>query len=148
MSVNEIISKFQFKDNSTGAKMENKKFKYTDEESFSKVPFNPVQPQTREINSNFFKANKLKAKETLVNQAKLLHSSRLRQHALCRKCGCLTTTLNFDRVPSSRIGAWSRCRDNTSFVHHQFIGITVADHRQMQCMSAADRLDWFIFDRD
>jgi hypothetical protein len=74
-------------------------------------------------------------------------SSRLRQYALCQKCGNTTVMVNFDQVPSARVGLWGRCVDDKDYTHHKYYPITQREYEQLRELPPTDRIVSFFSDK-
>ncbi len=68
---------------------------------------------------------------------------RKRQFVICQKCGVLNMVINFDKIPSARVGMFGLCTDGADFTHHKFAVISGDQYRMLQEKDIRDRLDWF-----
>lgn len=73
--------------------------------------------------------------------------TRERLYAMCVKCGCTTVTVNFDCVPSARVGLWGRCVDSKDYTHHSFATLSAPEYQRLREMSAEARLNWWRYGR-
>eukprot|EP00796_Vickermania_ingenoplastis_P003744 gene3744-2640_t len=82
------------------------------------------------------------------NQRHMLKdTARERRYAMCTRCGITTMTVNFDQVPSVRIGLWGRCADDKDYTHHRFVDLAPGEYRRLREMTVKKRLDWWNNDK-
>ena len=74
-------------------------------------------------------------------------TTRTRQYALCKKCGSMHVVVNFDVIPSARIGLWGKCVGGRDYTHHEFVAVSQSQYVRMQQMMPAQRITWFLFDQ-
>ncbi len=74
-------------------------------------------------------------------------TARTRQYTVCTKCGVSSVVINFDAVPSARIGMYGTCVDGKDYTHHKFRVIPKFDYERMQDMSKKERLQWLFQER-
>lgn len=67
---------------------------------------------------------------------------RPRQYTVCTKCGISSLVINFDAVPSARIGMYGVCENGKDYTHHAFRVISKQDYERMQDLSKKERLQW------
>ncbi|CCW63447.1 unnamed protein product [Phytomonas sp. EM1] len=73
---------------------------------------------------------------------------RERRYRFCVQCGIITVTVNFDRVPSARIGLWGRCVDDRDYTHHRFVELTQREHARLKEWPVERRLNWWRYERE
>ena len=71
---------------------------------------------------------------------------RTKKYSLCRKCGMTRMTVNWDVVPSARVGLYGECRNGLDYRHHNWIDIRGSDFQALKNMDCRDRLNHYIFD--
>lgn len=74
-------------------------------------------------------------------------NTRERRYALCKRCGRLNLTVNFDQLPSARIGLHGTCVDDKDFTHHRMVEVTSEDYKTMTQMDLKKRLTFYYFER-
>lgn len=70
-------------------------------------------------------------------------NNRDRRYQFCVRCGITTMTVNFDQVPSARIGLWGRCVDDRDYTHHSFADLSAAEYRKLREWPTLKRLSWW-----
>ncbi len=88
----------------------------------------------------------LKRKFRLSLQKHMQKDSREKRYAFCSRCGLTTMTVNFDRVPSARLGLFGKCKDGRDFTHHKFTTLKESEYRALQSVKMEDRATWLNFD--
>ena len=73
---------------------------------------------------------------------------RERRYLFCPKCNTTTVTINFDKMPSARVGLWGRCVDDKDYTHHTFHAVSQSEYMRMRDMSAEERGSYWRFERD
>ena len=85
----------------------------------------------------------------LANQKHIQQdTSREKVYTFCKKCGNTRMTVNFNNLPSARIGLWTKCRNGMDYRHHVWVQILREDYIKMKEMELKERLNYYIFDRD
>lgn len=80
----------------------------------------------------------------LENQKHMLNDVlRERRYRLCTRCGITTVTVNFDRVPSARIGLWGRCAGDRDYTHHRFVELSQREYQHIRDWPVPKRLSWW-----
>ena len=74
--------------------------------------------------------------------------TRERLYTFCKKCGNTRMTINFNLLPSARIGLWAKCRNGLDYRHHLWVKILEEDYQRMKDMNLGERLNYFIFERN
>jgi hypothetical protein len=101
------------------------------------------------LNRNVTAPHRLKALFRLENQKHVRNDSqRERRYLFCPKCNTTTVTINFDQMPSARIGLWGRCVDGRDYTHHKFVGVSQADYMTLREMAPEERGSWWRFERE
>lgn len=75
-------------------------------------------------------------------------STRERRYRLCTRCGATTVTVNFDQVPSARIGLWGRCVDDKDYTHHRFVDLSAREHAIIRDWAPEKRMHWWRYEHD
>lgn len=73
---------------------------------------------------------------------------RERWYQLCTKCGITTVTVNFEAVPSARIGLWGRCVGDTDYTHHRFVDLSQREYEHIRDAPIEKRLHWWRFENE
>ncbi|KAG8348135.1 hypothetical protein TRVL_01038 [Trypanosoma vivax] len=73
---------------------------------------------------------------------------RERRYRFCTKCGITTVTINFDVLPSARIGLWGRCANDADYTHHKMAEVSQREYEQLREMPVEERLHWWRFGRE
>jgi hypothetical protein len=68
--------------------------------------------------------------------------ARPHKYLLCTKCGVASVTVNFDAVPSARIGMFGVCEGGKDYTHHKFVTTSAAEYARLQAMTPAERVRW------
>ena len=71
---------------------------------------------------------------------------REKVYSMCRKCGNTRMTVNWDRIPSARIGLWGTCVNGLDYRHHAWIPIKESEYQSLKPLERRDRLNHYIFD--
>lgn len=122
--------------------------------SFTRFGSFPVQHQrlVSERESRIYGAStgsssgnkRLKDLFRLENQKHIRNDlTRERRYSFCVKCGTTTMTVNFNHVPSARLGLWGRCVDGLDYTHHRFAQISPEEYRKLREWPASKRLNWW-----
>lgn len=83
----------------------------------------------------------------LENQRYMLRDTeRERRYRLCTKCGITTVTVNFDKVPSARVGLWGRCVNDRDYTHHRFAELSRREYEHIRDWNIDKRLNWWRFE--
>lgn len=72
---------------------------------------------------------------------------RERKYQFCTRCGITSVTINFNEVPSARIGLWGRCVDEKDYTHHRFAELSQAEYKKLREWPVNKRLDWWRYDK-
>ncbi|CBH16915.1 uncharacterized protein TEOVI_000609900 [Trypanosoma equiperdum] len=72
---------------------------------------------------------------------------RERRYRMCTKCGITTVTINFNNVPSARVGLWGRCADDKDYTHHRMVDITQREYEVLRESPVEKRLNWWRYER-
>ncbi|EPY38775.1 hypothetical protein AGDE_05154 [Angomonas deanei] len=72
--------------------------------------------------------------------------ARDRRYRLCTKCGITTVVINFDQVPSARVGLWGRCVNDSDYTHHRFADVSQREYEQLREWPTEKRLNWWRYD--
>ena len=73
---------------------------------------------------------------------------RERRYRFCTRCGITSVTVNFDRVPSARVGLWGRCVNDQDYTHHRFTELSQREYEQVRDWPVEKRLNWWRFEND
>ncbi|CAG9575045.1 conserved hypothetical protein [Leishmania major strain Friedlin] len=73
---------------------------------------------------------------------------RERRYRLCQRCGITSVTVNFDQVPSARVGLWGRCVDGKDYTHHRFVELSQREYEQLRDWPIEKRLNWWRYEGD
>ncbi|EPY31885.1 hypothetical protein STCU_03139 [Strigomonas culicis] len=71
---------------------------------------------------------------------------RERRYRLCTRCGITTVTVNFDQVPSARVGLWGRCVDDKDYTHHRFAALSQGEYEHIRDWPLEKRLNWWNYE--
>ncbi|CCW70857.1 unnamed protein product [Phytomonas sp. Hart1] len=74
--------------------------------------------------------------------------NRERRYRFCVRCGITTVMVNFDCVPSARIGLWGRCVNDSDYTHHRFAQLTQREHARLTEWPVERRLNWWLYERE
>lgn len=89
-------------------------------------------------------SRRLKDLFRLENQKHMRNdATRERRYAFCVRCGITTVTVNFDAVPSARIGLWGRCANDSDYTHHSFTEISPTEYKKLREWPVEKRLHWW-----
>lgn len=72
---------------------------------------------------------------------------RQRLYSLCKLCGTTTVLVNFDKVPSARIGLWGRCKGDKDYTHHRYVSVSQSEYEGLKEKSPPERLNWLHYER-
>lgn len=85
----------------------------------------------------------------LENQKYMLRdANRERRYRFCTRCGITSVTVNFDQVPSARIGLWGRCADERDYTHHHLVELSQQEYEKVREWPIDKRLNWWRFESD
>jgi hypothetical protein len=73
---------------------------------------------------------------------------RTRRYVLCKRCGAASVLVNFDQVPSARVGMFGRCANEGDYTHHRFSTITAEEYQRLQSVPRAERVSSFLFSEE
>lgn len=73
--------------------------------------------------------------------------TRPRQYTVCTKCGVSSVVINFDAVPSARLGMYGTCEGGKDYTHHKFRVVSKEDYERMQSMAMRERIQWLFQER-
>lgn len=87
---------------------------------------------------------RLKELFRLENQKHIRNDlTRERRYRFCVQCGTTTVTVNFNNVPSARVGLWGRCVDNKDYTHHRFADLSQEEYMKLRDWPTEKRLNWW-----
>lgn len=81
----------------------------------------------------------------LENQSRMKQDTRERRYAICTKCGVTTLTVNFDKMPSARLGIFGECADGQDYTHHRWSPLTGEEYKSLATVPFDKRVDWYLF---
>lgn len=97
---------------------------------------------------NYAVSQRLKNAFRLESQDHMLKDyQREREYKFCLKCGSTTVTVNFENVPSARVGLWGRCDEGKDYTHHKFVTLTSAEYQKMREWPLDRRLSYWRFEK-
>ncbi|ESL07646.1 hypothetical protein TRSC58_04661 [Trypanosoma rangeli SC58] len=73
---------------------------------------------------------------------------RERRYRFCTKCGITSVTVNFNVVPSARIGLWGRCVDDKDYTHHNLVELSQREHKELRELPVKERIHWWRYERN
>jgi hypothetical protein len=88
----------------------------------------------------------IKDRFRLAGKSVFKNDTRQRNYAMCNVCGKTHTVVNFEAVPSARIGLFGRCKGDKDYTHHKFTFITQTQYDKMQAMEVEQRVTWLLFE--
>ena len=91
---------------------------------------------------NYLKERFRLEKQKHVRDEEKAGTPRPRQYTMCSKCGLSTIVINFDAVPTARIGMFGTCKNGTDYTHHKFSVVTKEDYDMMKSMTKEERVQW------
>ncbi|KEG12579.1 hypothetical protein DQ04_01601040 [Trypanosoma grayi] len=72
---------------------------------------------------------------------------RERRYRFCTKCGITSVTINFNTVPSARIGLWGRCVNDKDYTHHNLMELSQREYEQLREWPVERRVHWWRYER-
>ncbi|RNF21161.1 uncharacterized protein Tco025E_03604 [Trypanosoma conorhini] len=73
---------------------------------------------------------------------------RERRYRLCTKCGITSVTVNFNVVPSARIGLWGRCVDDKDYTHHNLVELSQREYEELRELPVNERIHRWRYEGD
>ncbi|EAN98690.1 hypothetical protein TcYC6_0075370 [Trypanosoma cruzi] len=99
--------------------------------------------------TNFALNKRVKDIFRLENQKHIRNDlDRERRYRFCTKCGITSVTINFNAVPSARIGLWGRCVDDRDYTHHKLVELSQREYEQLRELPVKERIHWWRYDRN
>nr|CCC94656.1 conserved hypothetical protein [Trypanosoma congolense IL3000] len=111
-------------------------YSFTKFGSFSRAPVSDMNKRMKDV----FR---------LENQKHIRNDlDRERRYRFCTRCGITTVTINFNVVPSARIGLWGRCADDKDYTHHRTVDLSQREYELLRELPVKERLHWWRYGRD
>ncbi|RNF02997.1 hypothetical protein TraAM80_06047 [Trypanosoma rangeli] len=99
--------------------------------------------------SNIVLNKRVKDVFRLENQRHIRNDmDRERRYRFCTKCGITSVTVNFNVVPSARIGLWGRCVDDKDYTHHNLVELSEREHKELRELPVRERIHWWRYERN